>query len=54
MIRHGRLPPGCDHPSSSASGLVLMTFVATHLLNHALGIHSLATMEGGRTLFLGV
>lgn len=27
------------------SGLVLMTFVATHLLNHALGIWSVAAME---------
>jgi adenylate cyclase len=35
-----------------ASGLVLMSFAATHLLNHSLGIHSLAAMEGGRTLFL--
>jgi len=37
-----------------ASGLVLMTFVATHLINHAPGIHSLAAMEVGRMLFLAV
>jgi adenylate cyclase len=37
-----------------ASGLALMTFVATHLINHALGIHSLAAMEGGRALFVAV
>jgi adenylate cyclase len=37
-----------------ASGLVLMTFVATHLLNHALGIVSLAAMERGRELFVAV
>jgi hypothetical protein len=27
-----------------ASGLVLMAFACSHLLNHALGIHSLAAM----------
>jgi adenylate cyclase len=37
-----------------ASGLVLMTFVATHLLNHALGIFSLAAMQQGRELFLAL
>ncbi|MCC2664305.1 MAG: hypothetical protein K0S35_2227, partial [Geminicoccaceae bacterium] len=31
-----------------ATGLVLMVFTASHLLNHALGIHSLAAMELGR------
>jgi adenylate cyclase len=31
-----------------ASGLVLFSFVATHLLNHALGLVSLAAMETGR------
>jgi adenylate cyclase len=37
-----------------ASGLVLMVFTASHLLNHALGIHSLAAMESGRAAFLAV
>lgn len=37
-----------------ATGLVLMTFLTTHLLNHALGIHSLAAMERGRELFVAV
>jgi adenylate cyclase len=37
-----------------ASGLVLMTYVATHLINHALGIHSLQAMERGLALFGGV
>ena len=37
-----------------ASGLALMTFAATHLSNHALGIHSLAAMEAGRDLFVGI
>jgi adenylate cyclase len=36
------------------SGLVLYAYVATHLLNHSLGIHSLAAMETGRVIFLGV
>ena len=34
-----------------ASGLVLMAYVASHLLNHALGIHSLRAMEDGLALF---
>ena len=37
-----------------ASGLVLMTFVASHLVNHALGIHSLDAMEQGRAIFVVV
>jgi adenylate cyclase len=37
-----------------ASGLVLMTFACTHLLNHALGIHSLALMEAGGAIFVAV
>ena len=36
------------------SGLVLFAFVATHLLNHALGLISLDAMEAGRGLFLAV
>ena len=34
------------------SGLVMFTFVATHLINHALGLVSLAAMESGRHVFL--
>ncbi|MGH6943633.1 MAG: adenylate/guanylate cyclase domain-containing protein [Geminicoccaceae bacterium] len=37
-----------------ASGLTLMAFVASHLVNHALGIHSLATMERGRDVFVAI
>ena len=33
------------------SGLVLMVFLASHLINHALGIHSLTWMETGRRVF---
>ena len=33
---------------------MLFVFVASHLLNHALGIISLATMEAGREVFLAV
>ena len=36
------------------SGLVMFAYAATHLLNHALGIISLAAMEEGRILFLAV
>jgi adenylate cyclase len=35
-----------------ATGLVLFTFVTTHLLNHALGLVSLDAMEAGRWWFL--
>jgi adenylate cyclase len=35
-----------------AAGLLLFTYAATHLLNHALGLVSLAAVEAGRTLFL--
>jgi adenylate cyclase len=35
-----------------AAGLILFAYLATHLLNHALGLLSLATMEAGRTWFL--
>ncbi|MEM7224188.1 MAG: adenylate/guanylate cyclase domain-containing protein [Pseudomonadota bacterium] len=34
------------------SGLILLAFVATHLLNHALGLVSLAALEAGRAWFL--
>jgi adenylate cyclase len=36
------------------SGLILFTFLTTHLMNHALGLISLATMEVGRTWFLSL
>jgi len=36
------------------TGLVVLTFVSTHLLNHALGLYSLAAMEAGREVFLAV
>lgn len=35
-----------------ATGLVLFSFVLTHLLNHALGLVSLAAMEAGRDVFV--
>ncbi len=35
-----------------ATGIVLFTFVATHLLNHSLGLVSLDAMEAGRNVFL--
>ena len=36
------------------SGLVLMAYALTHLLTHALGIHSLAAMEAGGRVFSAV
>ncbi len=40
------------HPLRLGTGLVLLTYVTTHLLNHALGLISLAAMETGRDWFL--
>ena len=31
------------------TGVVLFVFVLGHLINHALGVHSLAAMEAGRS-----
>jgi adenylate cyclase len=39
-------------PLRLGTGLVLLTYVTTHLLNHALGLISLAAMETGRDWFL--
>lgn len=36
------------------TGLILLTYVATHLLNHALGLISLDAMEAGRDWFLAL
>jgi len=36
------------------SGIILYVYVATHLINHALGIVSLEAMETGREIFLAV
>src|SRR6185503_1131622 len=36
------------------TGLILFTFVTTHLLNHALGLVSLDAMEAGRWWFTGL
>ena len=36
------------------SGLVLFTFVGTHLLNHVIGLISLPALEAGREVFLAV
>ena len=37
-----------------ASGIVLMVFLAGHLINHALGLISLNAMEAGRDIFLAI
>ena len=36
-----------------ATGLILLTYVTTHLLNHALGLISLDAMAEGRVWFVG-
>ena len=35
------------------SGLILMAFVTTHLINHTLGLISIEAAEAGRLIFLG-
>ena len=44
--------PAWRGPLRLASGLILLTFLTTHLLNHALGLVSLEAMEAGRAWFL--
>ncbi len=36
------------------SGLVLFVFVSGHLINHSLGIFSVAAMEWGRAIFVAI
>ena len=36
------------------TGLILLTYLSTHLINHALGLISLQMMEAGRTWFLAL
>ena len=58
--KSGPAPRGPRRPSRDArrariaSGVVLFVFVATHLINHALGLISLAAMEAGRWAFLAL
>jgi adenylate cyclase len=49
-----RLDPALAQRLRLASGLVLMTFVVMHLVNHAAGIFGLALQEQGRVWFLAV
>ncbi len=37
-----------------ATGIVLLAYISTHLLNHTLGVWSLEAMEAGRPVFLAV
>src|SRR5215813_7898710 len=48
----GRMRPSVGRCVWLWSGLVLFTYVATHLVNHALGLISLEAMETGRAWFL--
>ncbi len=36
------------------SGLTLFVFLASHLINHALGLISLPVLEAGREVFLAI
>lgn len=46
-------PVMLQRKSRIVSGLILFTYVLTHLLNHALGLWSLSALEAGREVFLG-
>lgn len=43
---------GWIQPLRLGTGLVMVTYLTTHFLNHALGLVSLAAMETGRGWFL--
>jgi adenylate cyclase len=45
---------GFVRPVRLGTGLVLLSYVFTHLANHALGLISLEAMEAGRVWFLAV
>ena len=36
------------------SGVILFAYVGSHLINHALGLASIAVMDGGRAVFLAI
>jgi adenylate cyclase len=46
-------PVMLQRKSRIVSGLILFTYVLTHLLNDALGLWSLSALEAGREVFLG-
>jgi adenylate cyclase len=50
----GRLPETLLRNARLVSGLILMTFVVTHLINHSLNLISLDAAERGRLVFLAV
>src|SRR6185436_9132696 len=57
--RGRRLPRRCERNISSrqlrlVSGLVLATYLVTHLSNHALGLISVSAAEAGRWWFLAL
>jgi len=47
-------PLGAIHRVRLVTGLVLFTYIASHLSNHALGLVGLDAMEAGRGVFLSV
>jgi adenylate cyclase len=53
-VRGPRRPSRDARRARIASGVVLFLFVFTHLVNHALGLISLAAMEAGRWAFLAL
>lgn len=53
-LRGPRRPSRDIRRARIASGVVLFLFVLTHLVNHALGLISLAAMEAGRWAFLAL
>ncbi len=53
-MRGPRRPSRDARRARIASGVVLFLFVLTHLVNHALGLISLAAMEAGRWAFVAL
>jgi adenylate cyclase len=53
-IKRELIPAARLRALRAATGAVLFAFVATHLINHALGLVSLDALSAGRTIFLAL
>ncbi|MFN0071627.1 MAG: adenylate/guanylate cyclase domain-containing protein [Chloroflexota bacterium] len=53
-IQSARSIASMEHRLRLWSGLVLFVFVATHFINHSLGLISVELLEGGRLVFLAL
>lgn len=54
MVKEGLLPEGWLRNARLGSGLLILFFLITHMINHMLGLISLEAAEQGRRLFLGM